>query len=453
MTYGEHKMVNRNQQPAAIALLGESVERRTHPQTDWSSWDPAAQPVLLLNLPADEQDRILQALRRDPGRYLQPVFCVTQSPLSPMLADGLLSQLDERLPDMLERLALLTPREHPDDMEKLAWYGWPRPHFRLLPRWQAGCRQGYHYPLLDCLLGSDAMDALPQLVAERLLQSEQLVDRVRLCNGCLSSHLNFIDVCPECFHIAIQAKPAVHCFTCGHVDDQDAFMGQGLLRCPKCVTTLRHIGVDYDRPLEKFRCLSCHARFMEAAVQARCLECGQPHKPDDLVVASIFEYRIGKLARHVAREGTQQLHLPLTWGTPMAMDHFPWLLQWKNSLLQRHGGQDTLLAIRVERLAELRAELGLLKTQQRLAVLLSRLQVLFRNTDVVCQYAEDQLLLLLPHTDEDGWHILVERIQALNDVEGLDALSLTVQVHPLPAQLGEDANLWLSRWLEGSLHA
>ncbi|MFQ1744173.1 diguanylate cyclase domain-containing protein [Aeromonas veronii] len=442
-------MMSTSEHPSQIALLGGSVDRVALPLLDLSCWDPLQQPVLLLNLPADEQDRVLQAVRRDPIRYLQPVFCVVKSPLSPMLADGLLTQLDERASDMLERLALLTPREHPDDMEKLAWYSWPRSHFRLLPRWQAGCRQGYSYPLLDCLLGSEAGDALPQLVAERLLQSEQLVDRVRLCHSCNSAHLNFVDVCPECAHIAIQAKPAVHCFTCGHVDDQDAFMRQGVLRCPKCVTTLRHIGVDYDRPLEKFRCLSCHARFMEAAVQARCHECGQAHKPDDLVVAPIYEYRIGKLARHIAREGTQQLHLPLTWGTPMAMEHFPWLLQWNNSLLQRHGGCHTLLAIRVEHLAELRAELGMLKTQQRLAALLSRLQALFRDTDVVCQYADDRLLLLLPHTDADDWRILQERIQALNLIEGLDALTLAVKVQPLPALLGDDTAVWLGQWLDG----
>lgn len=45
----------------------------------------------------------------------------------------------------------------------------------------------------------------------------------------------------------------------------------------------------------------------------------------------------------------------------------------------------------------------MLKTQQRLGALLARLQALFRDTDVVCQYADDQLLLLLPHTNvEDG---------------------------------------------------
>ncbi|MCF5716692.1 diguanylate cyclase [Aeromonas veronii] len=434
-----------------VSLLGTPVERNTRSLSDLSQWRPAELPVLLLNLPSEEQDRILLAIRRDSSRFLYPVFCVTQSPLSPILSDGLLSQLDERAPDMLERLSLLTPREHPDEMEKLAWYSWPRAHFRLLPRWQAGCRQGYSYPLLDCLLGADATASLPQLVSERLLQIEQLVDRVRLCSSCSSAYLNFVDVCPECSHIAIQAKPAVHCFTCGHVDDQDVFMQQGLLRCPKCVTTLRHIGVDYDRPLEKYRCLSCHSRFMEAAVQARCHECGRAHKPDDLLVSPIYEYRIGKLARHIAREGTQQLHLPLTWGAPMAMDHFPWLLQWSNRLLQRHGGNHTLLAIQIEQLAELRAELGLLKTQQRLGALLARLQALFRDTDVVCQYADDRLLLLLPHTSVEDWQILQGRILALNNVEGLDALTLNVQVEPLPTTLGEDIALWLSRWLDGSL--
>jgi len=416
-------MTSTSEQLGLVSLLGAPVERNTRSLSDLSQWQPAELPVLLLNLPSEEQDRILLAIRRDPSRFLYPVFCVTQSPLSPMLSDGLLSQLDERVPDMLERLSLLTPREHPDEMEKLAWYSWPRAHFRLLPRWQAGCRQGYSYPLLDCLLGADAAASLPQLVSERLLQSEQLVDRVRLCNSCNSAHLNFVDVCPECTHIAIQAKPAVHCFTCGHVDDQDAFMQQGVLRCPKCVTTLRHIGVDYDRPLEKYRCLSCHARFMEAAVQARCHECGQAHKPDDLLVSPI----------------------------PMAMDHFPWLLQWSNRLLQRHGGNHTLLAIQIEQLAELRAELGLLKTQQRLGALLARLQALFRDTDVVCQYADDQLLLLLPHTNVEDWQILQGRILALNNVEGLDALTLNVKVEPLPTTLGEDTGLWLSRWLDGSL--
>ena len=81
----------------------------------------------------------------------------------------------------------------------------------------------------------------------------------------------------------------------------------------------------------------------------------------------------------------------------------------------------------------------------------TRLQALFRDTDVVCQYADDQLLLLLPHTNVEDWQILQGRILALNDIEGLDALTLNVKVEPLPTTLGEDAGLWLSRWLNGGL--
>ncbi|MGL5949772.1 MAG: diguanylate cyclase domain-containing protein [Aeromonas sp.] len=450
-----------------LALLGPApavglaADLTCQALVSWQQWNTTSAPVLLINLPEREQDGLLMLLRADSKRYRQPIFCVNASPLAPMLADGLLAQLSERAPVILERLALINVHDHPDELEKLAWFGWPRPHFQLLPQWQPAARQGYGYPLLDCLFaqkidligrgdpnqGVHASHFLPQLVGERVLEISRLVDRVRLCGHCHGGHLNFIDVCPACRHIAIEAKPAVHCFTCGHVEDQDKFMQQGSLRCPKCVTQLRHIGVDYDRPLEKYHCQSCHARFMEAAVEARCHACGQAHQPDNLLVAPVYEYSLGQLARHIAREGTQQLQVPLTWGRDVPMEHFPWLLQWTNSLLERHGGVHSLLAIKVERLAQLRAQLGLIATGQRLAALLTRLQALFRDTDVVCQYGENGLVLLLPYTDEPAQRLLQERVAALNEVEGLDVLSLAMKGCTLPQALGEDVQAWLQQWL------
>ena len=93
----------------------------------------------------------------------------------------------------------------------------------------------------------------------------------------------------------------------------------------------------------------------------------------------------------------------------------------------------------------------MLKALQRLAALLARLQALFRDTDVVCQYADDQLLLLLPYTDAEDRAMLQSRILELNHIEGLDTLALDVKMQPLPASLGDDASLWLSRWLDGSI--
>ena len=63
-------MMSTSEQPSRIALLGSEVDRATQPLADWSQWNPAQHAVLLLNLPADEQDRVLQAVRRDPDRYL-----------------------------------------------------------------------------------------------------------------------------------------------------------------------------------------------------------------------------------------------------------------------------------------------------------------------------------------------------------------------------------------------
>jgi GGDEF domain-containing protein len=131
------------------------------------------------------------------------------------------------------------------------------------------------------------------------------------------------------------------------------------------------------------------------------------------------------------------------------LEQFTWLLQWGNSLLQRHGLQSTLLAVRIDNLAELQEAWGLLQTRQRLDGLLSRLQAMLRDTDVMSQYADDILLVLLPKAGKDHWKVFEKRIRQLNAVEGLDNLSLTLAAQLLPARIGDDPGVWLSRWLDG----
>ncbi len=52
-------MMSTSEKTGQIALLGGSVDGVTQPLLDLSQWDPTRQPVLLLNLSADEQDRVL----------------------------------------------------------------------------------------------------------------------------------------------------------------------------------------------------------------------------------------------------------------------------------------------------------------------------------------------------------------------------------------------------------
>ena len=62
-------------------------------------------------------------------------------------------------------------------------------------------------------------------------------------------------------------------------------MHSGTIVCPKCHTHLRHIGSDYDRPIENYRCQSCSQSFVEGDVQVRCAMCENEMKPGDLVLS------------------------------------------------------------------------------------------------------------------------------------------------------------------------
>ncbi|MGF1757054.1 diguanylate cyclase [Photobacterium sagamiensis] len=436
-----------------VVVLGIPVPGFDNCIESLEQWDATVRPSLLVNVEPDHQDEVLLSIRSDLSRYLQPVFCVSKSKLSDVLADGMQDDIFRRLPTMLERLALLTVQTHSEPLDMLAWFSWPRTHFKLIPVWSAVYQKGYRYPLLDCLAGADAGSVLARSVEHQLLEIDSLLDRIRLCRHCHSERLNYVDVCPECSDIDIVLKPGVHCFVCGYVDDQEAFVPQGIMKCPKCSTTLRHIGVDYDRPLERFSCHACHTRFIEADVKVRCHDCGSLQTPDELAATPIHIYRTGNLARQIALEGSHLLHLPLTWGNPVSPDNFPWLLQWNSALLSRHGGEHTVMAILLGNLPEIKVELGLLQVQERIRELIKRLQNIFRDTDVVCQYADDLLLLLLPNTTTGVWTVLKQRILELTTIEGLDSLQLDVYVKSLPLQAEDDTGEWLKEWLsEAVLH-
>lgn len=130
-----------------------------------------------------------------------------------------------------------------------------------------------------------------------------MLDRQRECAYCRSAHLSFIDICPNCQSIDIKLQASLHCFTCGCVDVQDKFMHSGTLVCPKCHKHLRHIGSDYDRPIENYRCQSCSHSFIEGDVQVRCAMCEKEMKPGELILNEVHSWRLSDKGRTVAFRG------------------------------------------------------------------------------------------------------------------------------------------------------
>ena len=166
----------------------------------------------------------------------------------------------------------------------------------------------YRYPMVDALArdGEDAAGCLATLTRRRLLEPALLVDRTRHCRSCASAHLHFLDVCPHCSSIHIGKAASLHCFSCGQVGPERDFHDNGALVCPKCSASLRHIGVDYDRPLTQYACGSCHHVFMETSVIARCLDCGTAAEPDALDMREIATLRLAPQGRAALRAGQIQ---------------------------------------------------------------------------------------------------------------------------------------------------
>ncbi|QNP49050.1 TackOD1 domain-containing metal-binding protein [Diaphorobacter aerolatus] len=199
---------------------------------------------------------------------------------------------------------------HLDFEERLLQFLFVRDGASLQPVPDRHSHYLYRFPLAEAL-GADeerVTRVLLDLQRRRFLEPGVLIDRVRHCRKCSSAHPHYHDVCPHCRSIQIEKSAALHCFTCGHVAPQADYVQDSKLVCPQCNAHLRHIGVDYDRPLTQYACADCHHAFVEASVQVRCLDCGELAEPDALDVRGIAPLRLTARGRAAMREGSSVEH-------------------------------------------------------------------------------------------------------------------------------------------------
>ncbi|MCV6627732.1 MAG: hypothetical protein OIF38_16670, partial [Cellvibrionaceae bacterium] len=305
-----------------------------------------AEPVDALLLPGENIDRPLHQLRSGQWHWPADIPAFTLGKAHP-LADGDYTQLSEQLANWLtqyqqRRAQLAQLPEAIAPLERFLQYAWPRPGFTLRAQWQLSQHSNYHYPILRALGLDDEQRLLQQWQQQEVLESTELLDRVRQCPHCHSEQINFVDTCPSCKSIDIHSTIALHCFTCGHVGEQRQFQQDNALRCPTCLTQLRHIGVDYDRPLERFACNSCQQRFIEGEVVGRCPN-GHASNPSELLERRIYHYRLGPGADQFASSGRVFDNRALQWGESVSLENFSWLLRWNNASARRHRHQHLLL--------------------------------------------------------------------------------------------------------------
>ncbi|MGM0451125.1 MAG: diguanylate cyclase domain-containing protein, partial [Pseudomonadota bacterium] len=355
-----------------------------------------------------------------------------------------------------QRLAAFNQGRAPERFDEfvLAWL-WTRPEDTLHPQRHPHHPQFYYYPLLSAFADDEPVNEMIwlQLMAEQgWLESGELTDRIRLCAHCGSARLNYVDVCPDCHTLEISREPSLHCFTCGHVAPQEQFLKQGLMLCPNCLSRLRHIGSDYDRPLENYRCRACQSFFVDAEVEARCLDCDTHHTPDELRIREIRQYRLSEQGRLRCRQGFS--------GEAQAESHFGRLnlispgaftnlLNWQIQQSRRYGAGATA-SVLLLRFGNLSEALSQTRGAALLDSLIDRIRETIRETDRCARTQEELLWVILPHTGLEGMDRLRERLAELNrqfHEHDSVVIDLKTQGFTLPDGLlpQEDAELLMAR--------
>ncbi|MEN0107646.1 MAG: diguanylate cyclase [Pseudomonas sp.] len=414
-------------------------------------------------LSASDADNLAMAhtLRRHPDYHLTLLYCPGEHPALQALTDGPApSSIEQACQQWRERLAVFNRGRPPEGLEaQLLAYLWLRAPGQLKAVRTPSAAGHYAYPLVQAL-GDDSLNtqALVQNLAQRnLLDSTALVNRIRLCRRCGSGQLNYVDVCVECHSLDIQRQPSLHCFTCGHIGPQAEYLKDGALLCPNCLTRLRHIGTDYDRPLENYSCNSCQAFFVDADVQARCLDCGEVHSPDELQVREVRDYQLSEAGQLLARQGLERSSEQYFAGLSMVgINTFKTLLDWQLELIARYKAPNfALLGVRFRNLGQTLERLGPQRGHALLDSLIERIQVVIRDTDRCTRSSEEQLWLLLMYTDAAGLRRVVERLNEISELfvgQDLQDIRLTTSACLAPGGLveKEDAELLMAR-LAGEL--
>lgn len=393
-----------------IAVFSNSVCRWPVPCVTFVSWedfsDSAVAPsgVWISSSWSGDIENLAMQIRCSPFWFRQ---IHTEIPHSSSLIDGNCSLADAVKKN--HRLDFVVTQMHVDinqiaEHERLLFFMAIRHGFELTPVFDRASKNRYVYPLAQALCPDLASPAkLARYVASGLLERVRLIDRIRICRGCGSAQLSYVEVCPSCRSIEVQHTPSLHCFACGHVGRKASFELGGILSCPKCEARLRHIGVDYDLPLAQFVCRCCDAASMDAPVVGRCYDCGASDSPEQLDVAEVHSYAIGEQAIESLRQGhlvtAHSRHSGVHHVVPC---HFRQLLGWSSSTQRRYQTFNFgVVLIEFLNTGELLAHHGSHRVGLMLDEFAGRLRQVIRDCDVTTSDSLERIWVLLPSSQPD----------------------------------------------------
>ncbi len=291
---------------------------------------------------------------------------------------------------------------------------------------------GFSYPLVEALSHEGSANehwyVLNALVKREYLRAVDIENEIQVCPKCEGGLLNFKNCCPNCDSVDLHIEPFVHCFSCGNIGPVKEFMRHQELVCSRCQTALKHIGIDYDKPIEDKICEKCQHRFFEPNTLSVCLVCKNTGKPEGLRTRKLNSFSLTRKGEEFAKNQLQKLALDL--GAFFELINFNlWelIVQWQMRVAQRHSEVEFVAGvIFVENINELIDEIGFLKTEQQLVLFYENARSLFRKTDLI-SVQDDKLFCLLTMTNLTHISVIQERIEDFDKNAVPDAPALSIK--------------------------
>lgn len=165
---------------------------------------------------------------------------------------------------------------------------------------------GYSFPFLSSFCESDEHLRLMKILDDAAKEDyweARILDKVNLCQSCEGTYLNFRETCTSCNSLDLEPENLIHHFRCAYVGPESDFKKGEQLICPKCDHTLRHIGIDYDKPSEINNCKSCGHQSQEAEMKAKCVDCQHEMDLEYIESKSVSELKLTQKGQEVAIKG------------------------------------------------------------------------------------------------------------------------------------------------------
>lgn len=268
------------------------------------------------------------------------------------------------------------------------------------PRANPQARHGYDFPTL-----SEAREADLNLLTERHYLDRTFVDRVSLCPGCGSHHLNLREICPGCGRPHLASEALLRHQGCGYVGRMTEFAAGAQIDspviCPRCYRALSQSSADHAQVGRIFVCHECGLAVEEPPVEAHCLVCSERIPAQDLSSIDFFRYVLSPLGRLAVQRGMlldEEEELRVLGGgriyPPLVMRE---LLEEETRRLSQSRLSFWVLLIECGNDASRAAWLRLLREK-------------LRDVDIVGQLSERVFVAMLPQTRRRGAEALRRRI-------------------------------------------